>query len=82
DESFNPYETVDGYGFFDSYEIGRKENFRVPGRYRITFNYSTKSARIDDYLGDGNKNKELEELFNMVPHIELKSNTLEIEIKE
>ena len=81
-EIFNPYQSIDGYGFFGSYEIGRKENFQNPGKYKITFHYSTKSTKLDDYLGDGSENAELRELFNKMPNIELTSNTIEIEIKK
>ncbi|PKV48852.1 hypothetical protein ATE84_0866 [Aquimarina sp. MAR_2010_214] len=80
-ELFNPYQSIDGYGFFSSYEIERKENFQSPGKYKITFHYSTKSTKLNDYLGDGDENTELIELFSMVPNIQLESNTIEIEIK-
>ena len=81
-EEFNPYKSVDDYGFFGSNEIGRKENFQTPGKYKITFHYSTKSTKLDDYLGDGDENKELRELFDKMPNVQLRSNTIEIEIKK
>ncbi|MDT7831674.1 hypothetical protein RQM59_04740 [Flavobacteriaceae bacterium S356] len=81
-ESFNPYQSTKGYSFFGSYEIQRKENFKSPGTYKITFHYSTKSTKLDNYLGDGEENTKLKKLFSKVPNIELKSNTIEIEIKE
>lgn len=79
-ESFNPYESIDGYGFFSSYEMDREENFQIPGKYKITFHYSTASTKISDYFGG--EAKDLKELFSKVPHIDLKSNTIEIEIRE
>ena len=81
-EEFNPYQPIDDYGFFDSYEIVRKENFQNPGKYKITFHYSTESTALDDYLGDGKENTELRELFEKMPNIKLTSNSIEIEIKK
>lgn len=81
-ETFNPYQSIDGDGFFGSYEIERKENFQNPGIYKITFHYSTKSTKLEDYLGDGDENTELRALFDKMPNIELTSNTIEIEIKK
>jgi len=78
--SFNPYQ-LDEDGLFSTRELKRKENFKTPGKYKITFHYSTKSVKISDYRGD-DKNEELQELFKRVPHIKLSSNTVEIEIKK
>jgi hypothetical protein len=80
-ESFDPYQSDKGYAFFSSYEIGRKENFQVAGKYLIRFHYSTKSTELKDYLGN-EKDNELKALFDNVPHPELSSNTIEIEIKK
>jgi hypothetical protein len=80
-ESFDPNKSV------GSYEIKRKEHFRNAGKYKITYYYSTKSTTFERYLGVGHvlskdQEEELKELFNKVLHIELRSNTLEIEILE
>lgn len=82
-ETFNPYKDIDGFGFFDSYEINRPENFRNKGIYKIQFHYSTKSDTLENYLGDSYKaNKDrLRRLFEKVPKIELSSNIVEIQIK-
>ena len=77
---FNPYQK----GFFGSYQISSKENFKIPGTYRITFYYSTKSEKLEEYFGDDydiDKDK-IRSLFSKVPHVELKSNTLSITIKK
>jgi hypothetical protein len=81
-ESFDPYQSIDGYGFFGPYIMGNKDAFKAPGTYKITFHYSTKSTKIGDYLGDGSTNEKLLALFMQMPHIELTSNTVEIEVKD
>ena len=77
-ETFNPYQE----GFFSSYEIARVENFQKTGRYKITFFYSIKSVDMATYFGDDNgaSKKAIKKLFAQVPHFELKSNTIEIEM--
>jgi len=83
--SFDPYMKIDDYGFFSSYEISRKENFRIPGTYKIKFHYSTRSDNFEDYFGEDFNNidkKELLELYAKVPNIELASNVLEITVVE
>ena len=89
-ESFNPFVAIDGHGFFSSDKVSNPWNFRNAGRYKITFHYSTISTNIKDYLGDGvwtyrddkKKYRELEELFENVPNVELTSNTVEIQVKD
>lgn len=79
EDTFNPYNNN------QYHELLKKEDFRQVGKYRITFHYPTKSFNIDDFFGDeiyGSfpKQKELTALFELVPSIELKSNTIEVEI--
>ncbi len=81
-QSFDPYQSIDDYGFFSSNEIKKKENFQAPGKYKITFYYSTKSTELSDYRGHDNQKNELKKLLNKTPNIELISNTIEIEIKK
>lgn len=78
-ERFNPYE---GQQFFGAYEITSQENFKIPGIYKINFHYSTASTKIEEYMGDGKADKTISNLFKTVPNIDLKSNTIEIEITE
>jgi len=80
-EIFDPYMSLDGFGFFNSHSISRKDVFRKRGKYKITFHYSSKSKDIKDYLGDGKEDDELKKMFEKVHHLELKSNILEIEIR-
>jgi hypothetical protein len=79
-ETFDPYQK----GFFGSYKFDIKENFQFNGTYRITFYYSTKSRKLNEYFGDdyGIDKEKVKQLFKKVPHIELTSNTLEIEFKK
>lgn len=78
---FNPYQLDDNHRFFGSREINTIENFQTPGKYYITFHYSTESTDLENYLGDGRKNRKLKKWFKKVPHLKLESNTLEIEFK-
>lgn len=82
-ESFNPYLSKGSSGFFSSYEIGRKANFRIPGTYRIQFHYSTLSDDIEEYLGDDYKSKrsQLKRLLQDVPKVKLESNVVVFEVK-
>ncbi len=79
---FNPYQSVDGYGFFDSATIYDTSNFMTTGTYQITYEYSTKSRKISDYVGDGEATIELNQLFRQVPKIKLVSNPIVIEFIE
>lgn len=80
---FDPYSQKEGAAFFTSFEMGRKENFRLAGKYKIQFHYSTESENIEKYLGDkteADKTK-LIELLAKVPKIKLESNVVEIRVK-
>lgn len=81
-ETFYPFQSDKKGFFFSSYQLQRKDHFRLPGKYRITFYYSTLSKDLQDYLGDGKSSEELVSLFAQMPHIELESNTIEIEFEE
>ena len=79
-KSFDPYTSVDHYGFFSAYNISDERQFRVPGRYKITFYYSTFSTKLEDYAGYGSEVPDLQTLLNQVPKVKLQSNTLVIDI--
>ena len=75
-ESFNPYKSVDGYGFFGAHQLLAR-NFSQPGEYRIRFVYSSASDEIAKWGGDGREfvgeNAELVGLFKQVPKTEVRS---------
>ena len=86
-ELFNPYRQIDEYGFFGAWEIAEQETFKNPGIYTIQFHYSTKSANIDDFIGNSYwhtkaDSAQQKELFTRVPKVDLESNTIEIRIVE
>lgn len=80
-ESFDPYLRIDEYGFFGAYNISRIDNFRNTGKYKISFYYSTFEKKEKKSFV---KNEELTvlNLLQLVPYVNLKSNTIEIEIVE
>ena len=79
---FDPYQSVDDYGFFTSFQMSRKANFNEAGIYIITFHYSTLAESLNDYAAYESNFKELQAKFERVPKIQLRSNTLTIEIIE
>lgn len=78
-QSFNPYMKVDDQGFFGAGSVQNPDNFKNPGTYKIQFHYSTQSNKMQDYHGD-TEDKELVKLFEKVPHVDLESNVVEIQI--
>jgi hypothetical protein len=82
--SFDPYQVSDdrSYGFFSDHEIGRPENFRNPGVYKIRFHYNSNSGDIDAFDGRFNQlSKDSVEVCNLFPKamkVELTSNEIEI----
>jgi hypothetical protein len=89
-EAFNPFESIDNYGFFPDYASTQKETFRIPGIYKIQFHYSAKNSDIENFRGSisaenwakRNDTALINKLFAKVPKIELSSNTIEIKISE
>ncbi len=79
--TFNPYTYPEGQEFTTYYANGNKENFKQPGKYQLTFHYSTNSNDIREFIGMGTTNSNLDSLFKQIPKLELSSNTIEIEIK-
>ena len=81
-KTFNPFRSVDGYGFFSAHQIS-EQTFTMPGEYRITFVYSTKSEDIDEWMGDSPLQEDdvLVDLWRTVPKLELRSNTLKFMVE-
>lgn len=78
--TFNPL----GEGSFGGHQLGQT-TFDKPGVYAIRFKYSTKSEKIEEWLGDGRwlwekgqRDETLAELFEKTPKIDLWSNVLEV----
>ena len=79
DASFNPYKTVDDYGFFAAHQL-RAQNFTQLGRYRIRFVYSTDQEDVIDWRGNG-EDAELVSLLNQVPKTEVRSEEFVVTVK-
>ena len=76
-KTFNPF----GKGFFPPSQFYQFP-VTTPGDYTLHFYYST-SDRVQDYFGDErgsqtNATPEIQRLFERVPKLELKSNTLKL----
>ncbi|MBC8290196.1 MAG: hypothetical protein H8E37_07750 [Planctomycetes bacterium] len=79
-EKFDPFMRIDDYGFFDSSGLDFTR-FQVPGKYKVTFKYSTKSSNLQKWVGleaPPAKDSEVARLFGQVPKFETKSNTIEL----
>jgi len=78
---FDPYQHLDHYGFFSAQQLS-PHYFRTAGEYHIRFVYSTKCDTIAKWAGDGRdrvaNEKELVDLFNQVPKVEIKSNEIKV----
>ena len=87
-ESFNPFDTIDLYGFFSDYAAGNPETFKFPGTYKIRFHYSTMVKNLSDYNQARMKSGEIKLqpaisiILNKVPKVELTSNEIVIRIRE
>lgn len=83
-ESFDPYSSIDGYGFFSSSTLSDPKEFRKKGTYKIQFHYSTEPDSITKYLGSESENKvdaKIKKMFRQVPHLKVSSNVIEIKVK-
>lgn len=76
-QTFDPYEHTNDHGYFHAQSLEGK-NFNLPGIYKITFHYSTSKNNREQLYNEKTKN-EIMELWNKVPKLELKSNTITIE---
>lgn len=85
-QEFNPYKSIDNYGFFIDYATTNAETFKNIGVYKITFHYSTNSQDINQFMGDkpfrsnASDSINLDDLFKKVPKVELTSNEIVIKI--
>ena len=83
-KSFNPFQTIDQYGFWSDDEATNPESYKNAVIYKIQFHYSTKSKNLKDYMGheglwgrDVDSTK-VKRLFNEIANIEITSNQIEI----
>lgn len=84
-QKFNPYENIDGQGFFRDYAATNKETFKQKGVYKIKFHYSTRSQNLSDfrtYKTTKTDSLQIEDYFKKVPKVEIESNKIEIIIEE
>ena len=85
-QEFNPYESIDDYGFFTDYTTTNTETFKNPGVYKIKFHYSTNSQDINQFIGDKpfrsdpTDSLRLDSMFRAVPRVELTSNEIVIKV--
>ncbi|RZK09578.1 MAG: hypothetical protein EOO46_13445 [Flavobacterium sp.] len=83
---FNPYMSLNEYGFFTDHTVTNSQTFQTPGVYRIQFHYSTNSQKLDDFMGDRPlqqdkaKRQKLVSLLQRVPKVDIVSNEIEITI--
>lgn len=70
-DSFDPYKSVDDYGFFSAHQLSQS-NFNRAGQYRIRFVYSTASEDVAKWRGNGG-DAELISLLKQVPKTDVKS---------
>lgn len=82
--SFDPYQKIDAYGFFATYQL-YSNTFRAAGQYRIRFFYSTDCAEIAKWAGDGvgevRASRTLARLFRQVPKAEASSNEVLVTVE-
>jgi hypothetical protein len=87
---FDPYQTIDEYGFFGSSQL-TAAIFPLPGRYRIRLIYSTDQADAKCWLGDshGNRSEMLNtgrsdeaiiKLLDQVPKTTVSSNEITVQV--
>jgi len=85
---FNPYESLDEYGFFTDFTTTNSETFKNPGVYKIQFHYCTHSQDIKDFIGDRPihqdkaKTQNLISLLKQVPKVDIVSNEIEITVDD
>ncbi|OAI54779.1 hypothetical protein AYO44_14200 [Planctomycetaceae bacterium SCGC AG-212-F19] len=83
--TFDPYQRVDEYGFFSAHQLD-PDNFKLLGKYRIRFGYSTKSEDLAAWAGDGGPavaaNDRIVAMFKGVSKVEVMSNELMITVVE
>lgn len=86
-QRFNPYESIDDYGFFSDYTTANKETFKNPGTYKVKFHYSTNSLDINKFMGDksfrySSDSIRIDSLLKTVPKVDLTSNEIIFRVEE
>jgi len=79
-ESLNPFMRIDDYGFFSSGGLDFT-HFMVPGKYQVSFRYSTNSSKILEWVGIAGppaQDSEVARLFPQVARFETVSNSIEL----
>jgi|GEM_PF-755486 hypothetical protein len=76
-EQFDPYSRDDGFHFM-TYPPMNWRTFAAPGKYRLTWVYSTASNDPQKWVGDGTVDP-IRDLLERVPRGTVRSNTVEIE---
>ena len=77
-DSFDPYKSVDDYGFFSAHQLSQS-NFNRVGQYRIRFIYSTASDDVAKWRGNGG-DAELISLLKQVPKTDVKSEEFVVKV--
>ncbi len=87
-QKFNPYESVDDYGFFTDNTTTDIKTFKNPGVYKIKFHYSTNAQNISDFIGDkpfrmdNSDSLKISSFFKKVPKVDITSNEIEIIVEK
>lgn len=87
-QAFNPYKSIDNYGFFSDYTTTNPATFKTPGTYKIKFHYSTNAQSIKEFMGDRPYHRDysdsvkIDSLFKATPKIELTSNEVVFKIEK
>jgi hypothetical protein len=87
-EKFDPYETLDHYGFFGDHASTQTETFRNIGTYKIQFHYTTATQDTKTFMGNfgqwdkGSDSMKLKELLTKIPKIDIVSNVVEIRVEQ
>jgi hypothetical protein len=76
--TFNPYSTIDEYGFFSAHQLS-PEFFKRVGKYRLRFVYSTEESDITKWYGHVSQ-PNLVAMFRQIPKTTVKSNEVIVEI--
>jgi hypothetical protein len=80
--SFNPYQTIDGYGFFEDHETLLPSRFSQPGMYTIQFHYNSNSGSFHQFRIAEKDSALLHTIFSKAAKVELSSNKLELRFEQ
>lgn len=85
---FNPFQSIDDYGFFGDHTTTQKETFQNAGIYKIQFHYSTDTNKIENFMGSfgqwskGADSMKIKSLLARVPKMDIISNRVDISFEE